>query len=189
MNEMKNVSVKKERPFSAHHMLLGAARTALEDAADKKPGHFYSTLTSITMSSLAIEALCNAFGERVVSNWPDFESSSPKAKVRIICGELGIQYLAEEEPWSTVIWLGKFRNMIAHAKPELVSQNYTWTREEYEKKDGLKPESKIEKEITIGHAQRAYDQITNLKYLFCEKIPPGKAFGLAADMWSGRASV
>ena len=170
-------------------MLLGAARAALEDAKSKRPGWFYSELIAITMSSLAIEALCNAVEERVVDNWKDFESSSPKAKLRVICKELNIEYDSKKEPWSSVVWLSKYRNEVAHAKPQLLNENYTWTREEYEKKDGFKPQSKLEKKITLGNAERAYTQITELKSILCSKIPPDKAFGLYADSWSGRSSA
>jgi len=189
MTRTDKVQATRERPFSAHHMLLGAATMSLEDAEQKKPGHFYSTLISLTMASLAVEALCNAIGERVIEDWQDFESSSPKAKVRTLCRELGLEYQSQGEPWATVIWLGKFRNKIAHAKPERVSESYTWTRDEYEKKDGLKPESKLEKEVTLGHAKRAVEQVTQLKYLLCKNVPAEKAFGLAADMWSGSTGV
>ncbi|MCK4790982.1 MAG: hypothetical protein KAV87_45035 [Desulfobacteraceae bacterium] len=142
MTDREKISVSKERPFSAHHMLLGAARAAIEDAESKRPGWFYSELMAITMSGLAIEALCNAVGERVIDNWNDFESSSPKAKVRVICKELDIEYKSEKEPWSSVVWLSKIRNDLAHAKPQLVNESYIWIREEYEKKDGFKPRKK-----------------------------------------------
>ena len=68
MNE--RLLIFKERPFSAHHMLIGAARAALEDAESKRPGWFYAELMAMAMSALAVEALCNAIGERVVADWP-----------------------------------------------------------------------------------------------------------------------
>jgi len=189
MTEKDKITVSKERPFSAHHMLLGAARAALEDAKNKRPGCFYSELIAITMSGLAIEALCNAVGERVVDNWKDYESSSPKAKVRIICNELKLEYDCNKEPWSSVIWLSKIRNELAHAKPQLVNESYTWSREEYETKDGFMPQSKLEKKITLGNAERAYKQISELKTILCINIPADKSFGLYADSWSGSSSV
>jgi hypothetical protein len=189
MNSDKNIKVERERPFSAHHMLLGAARDALEYAKSDPSQSSFAAVTAITMSALAIEALCNTIGERVVPGWEDFESSSPKAKLRIICDELEIKYDNEIEPWSTVIWLSGVRNKLAHAKPQLVNESHLWNEQEHKKKDGLKPESKLEKTMTIGNANRAYEKITELKYLLCKHIPPEKAFGLAADMWSGSSSA
>jgi len=188
MTEREKISVSKERPFSAHHMLFNAAKAAIEDAESKQPGGLYSELMAITMAGLAIEALCNAVGERVIDNWKDFESSSPKAKVRIICTELDIEYDSKKEPWSSVVWLSKIRNGLAHAKPQLVNERYTWNREEYEKKDGFKPQAKLEKEITLGNARRDYKQTIELKSILCHHISAEKAFGLYVDMWSGRSS-
>lgn len=189
MNNDRNIKVERERPFSAHHMLLAAARDALNYAENDSSKSSFAALTAITMSALAIEALCNAIGERVVPGWEDFESSSPKAKLRIICDELQIEYESEIEPWYTLIWLSGVRNKLAHAKPQLLNESHLWNEEEHNKRDGAKPESKLEKTMTIGNAKRAYEKITELKYILCKHIPPGNAFGLAADMWSGSSSA
>jgi len=172
MNNEKKVSVERERPFSAHHMLLGAAQDALsEENIDKR----YSPLVAITMSALAIESLCNTIGERTVSDWKDFESSSPTAKLRIICDELGIDYDANKEPWSTVVWLSKLRNKLAHPKPDQLNESYEWSQEEYTSNYNSWPESKLEKTLTKGNAKRAHEKITELKYLLCKYIPITKS--------------
>ena len=186
MSSEKKVSVERDRPFSAHHMLLGAARDALTEAnIDMR----FSPLVAITMSALAIESLCNTIGERVVSDWKDFESSSPTAKLRIICDELGIDYDSNKEPWSTVVWLSKLRNKLAHPKPDQLNESYEWSQEEYSSNYNLWPESKLEKTLTKGNAKRAHERITELKFLLCKYVPPEKAFGLAADMCSGSSSA
>jgi hypothetical protein len=74
----------RKRMFSAHRMLIGAARVAVEDAEAKRPGWTYSQLTAITLCGLAIEAICNAVGKRVVTDWKDFERKSPNAKLRLL---------------------------------------------------------------------------------------------------------
>ncbi len=170
-------------------MLLGAARAALEDAENKKPGWFYAELMAMTMSALAVEALCNAIGERVVVDWKDFESAAPTAKLRILCEKLGIDYDVKQEPWSTARWLHGFRNEVAHAKPQLVKESYVWTREEYEKRQTEEPRSKLERKITLENARRAVKRISELKNLLCERIPVEDRFGLYSDMWTGSAQL
>lgn len=186
MSDEKKVIVQRERSFSAHHMLLSAADTALSESQINSA---YSPLVAITMSALAIESLCNTIGDRVISDWKDFESSSPIAKLRIICDELGIEYDANKEPWSTVVWLLKVRNKLAHPKPDQLSENYEWSQEEYTKNYNYRPESKLEKVLTKGNATRATKRVHELKFLLCKHIPAEKAFGLAADMWSGSSSA
>jgi hypothetical protein len=69
-------------------MLIAAARSALQDAEAKGPGSFYSELTAMTFSALAIEALCNSIGERMLEDWKDFESATPIAKLRLLASRL-----------------------------------------------------------------------------------------------------
>jgi hypothetical protein len=185
----KKVKVERERPFSPHHIFLGAAKDAIDIAESDPKKRQFSSVTAITMSALAIEALCNAIGERVVEEWEDFESSSPKAKLRILCDELNIDFDANIEPWSTAVWLGNLRNRLAHGKPQIVKESYICGVEEHKKRSWDKPEAKLEKSLTIGNAKRAYEKITELKFLLCRNVPPGKAFGLVGDMWSGTSSA
>ena len=103
MEQDDTIYAARERPFSAHHMFLGAARVALQDSKDKRPGWFYSNLIAITMSALAIEALCNTVGERIIDDWKDFESASPVAKLRLLCENLSIDFDKSLEPWSSAI--------------------------------------------------------------------------------------
>jgi post-segregation antitoxin (ccd killing protein) len=185
MSERLNVS--RERRFSAHHMLLGAARMSLEDAESRKPGWFYAELAALTMSGLAVEAICNAVGDRVFTDWKDFENASPIAKLRLICDKLGVPFDSKREPWSTALWLGKFRNEIAHAKPEFVTESHVWTREEYKRWRTKEPKSEIEKKITLGNAKRAVKRVIEIKDLLCLKVPEDETSGLYSDEWSGSA--
>ncbi len=187
--KMNNLSVNKERLFSAHHMHLGAAYMALQDAIDKKPGYFYHQLISITFSALAIEAICNAFGDRYIPNWKDFESSSPLAKLRVLCEHFSIEYSRNSEPWSTAVWLIGLRNKIAHAKPEFVSEQYTIHRDEYDKKGLEEPKSKLENQITLSNAKKAYESANIIKKLLCECIPVKDRHGLLNDGWTGSTSL
>ena len=185
----ESIKVQKKKAFSAYHMMLGAARAALEDAETKAPGWFYAELMALTMAALAIEAICNAVGERVIEKWKDFESSSPIAKLRVICARLEIPFDEKTEPWATARWIGKLRNELAHAKPELVKEEYTWSREEYEKREREGPKSKLEKQITLGHARRAVREVQNLKDLICDAVPVDARLGLYSEAWTGSATT
>ena len=186
---MDNLNVTRERHFSAHHMLLGAAKMALEDAKAKRPGWFYNHLIVITFSALSIEAIANAFGKRYIEKWKDFESSSPIAKIRILCNHFSVEMNSEKEPWSTAIWLMGLRNKIAHAKPELLEENHIWSREEHDKRQMEEPKAKIEKQMTLGNARRAYRAATKIKDLFCNSIHIEDQPGLRNDCWFGSASL
>ena len=179
----------QERTFSAHHMLLRAADRACDVATENAPGSLYDKLVAITLSALAMEALCNTVGERIVSDWQDFESSSPIAKLRLLAQHLAIDYRATTEPWESAQWLVKFRNKIAHAKPELVIEEIHLTQEQHDKRLFDIPESKLEKQITLGNAKRAVKAVTEIKRLLSQKVPPEHALGLYSDGWSGTTKL
>lgn len=170
-------------------MLLGAARMALQDAADKRPGYFYYQLIIITFSGLAVEAICNAFGERYVPAWKDFESSGPIAKLRVLCEQFGIEYCRNREPWATALWLVNVRNKIAHARPELVTEEYVWSRTEYDSRQAEEPKSKLEKQITLGHAKNGYESAVKIKELLSKSIPAEDTYGLQIEGWVGSATL
>lgn len=142
----KNFSVKTERFYSAHHSLFRIARDNLIRAETKEPGWFDSQFTAITLSSLAIEAICNAVGEKVIDKWSDFESCSPIVKTRLICEHLSISYDAGKEPWASVVWLCKTRNLIAHPKAEQIKYEAVITEQEHNSQEYRNvPKSKVRK--------------------------------------------
>lgn len=189
MKPTVRLKVTTERNFSAHHMLIGAARASLEDAKAKRPGFFYSQLIAMTLSALSIEAMCNAIGDRVISDWKDFETSSPNAKLRLLCERLKVQYDKSLEPWASARRLFKFRNLIAHAKPELVREEKVFSREEYDNRSPEFPKSKLEKGVTLENASRAVHTAEQIKDILCTRVPPEDALGLYSDSSFGHASL
>ena len=185
----KEIKVTNERSFSPHHLFLKAARDAIKISESGSSCSSSMLLTAIMMAAFAIEALCNAVGERTITSWKDFESASPKAKFRVICEKLGLEYNPQVEPWATVVWLSSLRNSLAHGKPQAVTESYLCNEEEHSKRYWDKPESKLERSITAGNAERAYKQVSELKYLLSKHMPQGTSFGIAGDMWSGSTSA
>ena len=175
----------QERHYSAHHMLIETAQRSNERVIRQEPGWSYDALATMMFSALAVEALANAFGERKVDNWSDYESSTPNAKLQLVAVSLHIKYDRQIEPWATARWLIKFRNLVAHAKPQLIRDEVVLTQNELDKRLFDRPESKIEREVTVENAARALSAASAIKELFCNSIPPKEAMGLLTDGWSG----
>jgi hypothetical protein len=178
----------QERHYSAHHTLLRVARFELGKAELKEVGWFDSTFVVLTFSALAIEALSNAIGDRIVPDWEDFESANPLAKVRLLAERLNIPYSPDSEPWRTIRWLGKFRNLVAHPKPEAILGDQFITEREADNRPFDPPKSKLERKVTIENAKRAFEAVEKAKLLFCEKIPIEERFGLFSDGWLTKTS-
>lgn len=173
----------QQRIFSAHHMLMNAAFQHLETAQTTEVSRFNNALSALTLSALAIEALVNSIGDRLVPDWKDFESLNPTAKMRLLSERLSIEFNKDVEPWSTIQWLGKFRNRVAHPKPEEVHNVNAMTKEDVNSTILSVPHSKLERDITLANARRAVDGVYTAKNLICDKLTPEQSFGIVEDIW------
>jgi hypothetical protein len=179
----------QRRTFSAHHMLMNAANLQLEAARANDTSRFNHSLGAMIMSALAVEALANSVGDRVVPRWQDFESLSPIGKIRLLTDRLQIDFDRNTEPWATVQWLGVFRNRIAHAKPEEVTERQITTQEQADRDPFRVPHSKLERDVTVGNAARAVNAVYALKDVLCSRLTSEQAFGISADMWTDGLQV
>jgi hypothetical protein len=175
----------EERTFFAHHMLLHVAELEIKDAEANKLGRFNKCLTAMVMSALAVEALANAVGSRVTEDWPTFEKMRPHEKLDYLVQQLAIARDPLQEPWSTLQYLGGFRNDIAHPKPEEVIGNRVLPEAGLTKTAFDRPLSKLEREVTLGNAKRSYAAVHALKGLLTDALPKTDRFGIYADMWHG----
>jgi len=192
--ESNRLTVTQSRLFSAHHILISAAEAALKDAESKRgtrePGWRCCVLTAITLSALSLESLFNLMGQNTFEDWKeDFESIPPRAKLRLLAIKLDLDYDKNKEPWINALWLLKFRNRIAHAKPEPLEEEKSITEQEYDRKMFCPPQSKLERDLTIRNAKRAIETFHLVREILWKKSPPGKGVGLYADMCVGSTSI
>jgi hypothetical protein len=189
MVTQRRLKQTQEREYFAHHMLLQVATLELEAARASEHGRFNHCLVALTLSALAIEALANAVGSRAVDDWADFESASPYAKLRLLAERLGVAYHSAKEPWTTLRYLTRFRNAIAHAKPERILEEKVMHEAEYNAQLFRTPPSKVEREVTLGNASRCLNAVQSLKGLLTDAVPVERRFGLYGDMWSGSTEL
>jgi hypothetical protein len=189
MNPLPMFHKSEQREFFAHHMLLHAAELDIADAEANERGRFNKCLAAMVMTALAVEALANAVGSRVVFDWSAFEPLRPHEKPDVLVRELSIVRDETKEPWTTLAFLAGFRNDIAHPKPELVAAERVLPEVALAKAAFTAPRSKLEQEITLGNARRVYAAVHTVKGLFTDALPVEKRFGIYADMWSGSTGV
>lgn len=185
----KKLRRRQERHYSAHNTFIHIARLELDKAKVKAPGWFNSAFIAITFSALAIEALCNAVGERVIPNWNDYEREGPLKKVERLANHLSLAFSLKKEPWRTINWLSKLRNDLAHPKPERVTIDKIIAANEKNSDRADAPDSKLEREITVGKAGSAYRAVEELKIALCKNIPPKDRFGLFSDGWATSTEI
>ena len=189
MNKPQLFRKTEERTFFAHHMLLHAASLAIADAEATEVGRFNKCLSAMVMTALAVEALANAVGTKVVEDWLTFERLRPNEKIDMLVEKLSVHRDAGKEPWTTLRYLSGFRNDIAHPKPEDVVRERLLPEAGLTKTTFDTPLSALEREITLGNAKRTYAAVQALKGLLTDALPPDARFGIYADMWHGSTSL
>ena len=180
---MQAFDVRSERVYSAHHTFLRIARQALIQAEIPVAWRDNAFL-AITLSALSIEGFCNGLGALDIERWErDFESCSPRAKLRLLCMEFDLEFNPDVQPWADALWLIKIRNRIAHPKLEPINiVARVSTQAEANAKHREMPLSKIEQECTVENARRALNAVDALIAYFADKAPNG--LDLRFDSWS-----
>jgi hypothetical protein len=186
---MKKLKVQHIRHFHAYHQLLQTARMVLEDIKEGRRGSYHYQTIAITFSALALESIVNSFGEQFIDGWSDFETASPIAKLRIVFSHFDLDIDTKNDPLAAAIWLIKFRNKIAHAKPEQVKFDGELTEEQFEKIQYEPPKSKLEKTISLANAKRAVAAIETIKNMLCEQLSIEKIENFLHDGWHGSAKI
>ena len=180
---------QQEREFFAHHMLLHAASLEVEQAERRELGQFNKCLAAMVLSALAVEALANAVGTKAGIYTDAFERASPLDKIDRLVAHLRISRVSTREPWTTVRYIVRFRNAIAHPKPETVITKQLLPEAALEKQLFDTPLSKLEREISVGNARRVYRAVEKLKVLFEEALPEDQRLGIFGDVWSGTTGI
>ena len=146
-------------------------------------------MSPLFSASLAVEALVNAVGSRMVPDWRKFEGLRPHEKIDLLVIQLGVFRDATKEPWTTLQYLGGFRNDIAHPKPEEIVKESVLPQAGITKTTFDTPLSVLEREITLGNAKRTHAAVHKLKGLLTDALPAEARFGIYADMWHGSTSA
>ncbi len=175
------VSTKTERKFIPYRLLLRCAEHHLSEASENKAGSKYALLSSIVFSALSIEAIGNTYGELLISNWEDFESISPRAKLRLIAERCGIKPDFGKEPWQTVAPLIGFRNKIAHARPKHLKIENEYELITYRKPKGHNLEADVEKLITQDFAAKSYNAVDEIVKLLNKQLTEEQLHQLTYD--------
>lgn len=122
-DKSKTKKVKVERNIYEHGYLGSIALNQLKQAKAEEDGHrFRWIIPSMAFSVFRVEALCNIYGGQLFPHWTHFESTSFIGKIAMISEFLNIEVDFSAEPWQTLNNMKRFRNALAHAKPQKVSE-------------------------------------------------------------------
>jgi len=162
------VKVKRSREVKPFNELASANYVILDNAKQNRAGCFYEYLTSIMLSAFSFEAYLNQIGSKLFDYWDQMERLPWRNKMTIITAHLKLGIDQKRRPFKTISSLFKFRNMIAHCKPELLN---TETIEEgnMEEIRRKKPLTEWENLCSLEFAQQAYDDVGKLVKMIHDK--------------------
>lgn len=125
----RRLSVSSERIVHTHAYLYSAAYWALEQAEGTEEGRFYNCMSSIMLSAFCIEAYLNHIGSELLPYWDDEvkKDLSIQNKLKIVCHHVDLFPDFSRRPFQSFKQIVKFRNILAHAVTEKVSEKGTQT--------------------------------------------------------------
>ncbi|HLP07565.1 MAG TPA: hypothetical protein VK178_05330 [Opitutaceae bacterium] len=182
------VRVRKERHYRPHTEFYHAVWVHLEHVRERQPGCFYSMLSALMMSAFTIEAYLNYVGPLVEPSWDDFEKAAPLAKLRHVAAMLRIEVDDGCRPMQTIVDLFRFRNRMAHPRPDHVVEDHLSTDDEYQNEFYTEPRPKWFKFATEANGRRCYEDVGRIVETINSRLPHPEPLPLTDMGWSGRAS-
>lgn len=116
------VKVTKKREVRTHSYLFHTSGCLLEKGQQEDKASFHQFMASVVFTAFTLEAYLNWLGDSVFPHWTYLERLSPLEKLELISDQLGVKADYSLRPWQTIKSLFKFRNTIAHGKPEEISR-------------------------------------------------------------------
>lgn len=172
---MIKAKVIQERVFLPYKIFLDSSSHFCEEMKRKDYVSWYDLLAAITILGLSVEALVNTIGVLVIPDFKDFESSSPKAKLRILCEKSGIEFNRNKSPFLEVINLLKVRNQLAHPKFQVLHYEskempLELAQKHYEEIGEILHD--IEKSLTPEFAKKSLEAVLSLEKTLRAAIQP-----------------
>lgn len=150
----RKLSVSSEREVYTYGFLYSAATWSLEQAERSEEGRFYNCLSSIILSAFCLEGYFNHVGSIILTYWDeDFKRNlSINNKLKIICHHLEITPDYSSRPFQSFKNIVKYRNLLAHAITEKISEKgiHLVNDGEYMKQ----PKTWWEKHTDLKHAKQ-----------------------------------
>lgn len=110
------------REIKTYVYLRKNSEVCLEAGLSEEAGSTYQFMTSIMFSAFTLEAYLNHLGEKVIEYWSEIDQIRTINKLKVLYSELDINFDNSCRPIQTVGYIFKFRNFMAHARTENISE-------------------------------------------------------------------
>ena len=152
------------KTINTFNYLKKASELLLNEARENKKGSAYKYMTSMITSAFFLEAYLNYLGQKIISKeeWERWERKRSRDKLKDLKTKIDCQIDINQRPFKTFQEIFEFRNLMAHAKPQLYSINKEVEREQPTSTQILESEWQSEKPnwknlINKNNAERFFD--------------------------------
>jgi hypothetical protein len=159
----QTVKVTKTRDFRAHALIWHTSGWLLDAGQEKEQGSFHQFLASLVFTAFALEAYLNWLGEQLFPHWKYLDKLSPLERLQLVSDHLETELSHGSRPFQTVKALFKFRNSVAHAKPELLKEETLEVDDEHlDMNLGKFIRSEWEQYCNATNAERSREDVKNI---------------------------
>jgi len=171
--------VNRERFYNPFSVLSHSNRVILENAK-KQQSKCYEYIASIILSAFSFEGFLNLIGNRLFLCWKEIERTwSYSKKLECILKNIGFKANYGVRPYQTIGKLFKFRNELAHPKPQNLKDENKIEKGDEEEIRRKQPQMEWEKNCTRDFATMSYEDVNQIAKEIWEKA----GFDLS-DMYS-----
>ncbi len=124
----KKVSYRGRKTVYTYAFLKRGTEYLLQLAESNQEGRVYTSMMSLVATAFFLEAYLNHLGSKRLPYWSLVERSlSPKAKLSLLCHNLGINPDFGKRPYQSFKKVFDFRNLMAHGKTETIDGRWRST--------------------------------------------------------------
>lgn len=117
----RKVRVTRGRDVRIHAELWHTSNCLLDAGQKQDEGSAHQFRASLVFRAFSLEALVNWLGQHLIPHWKYLERLKPREKLDLLCDLLHVKPDYGSRPWQIVNELFRFRNALAHGKPEALS--------------------------------------------------------------------
>ena len=164
---MNKISLKANSQIFINQDLMSAAfhyKDKIETSIKEEncEGIAFKAMSCLIFSAFSLEANANFIGYKIIKDWEVHERKSLKYKLDLICQELGLAVDKGKRPFQTVNLLVKFRNSLAHGKPESVSIEKEIVGDPSKLEKFKYPQASWEEYCSEENALNAYEDVNRI---------------------------
>jgi hypothetical protein len=127
----KMVRVNRRREVRIHAELWHTSNCLLENALKIPDGKAHQFRASLIFRAFALEGFLNWLGPKLIPHWEYLDRLKPQEKLALLAALVNVTPDYGSRPWQILKELFRFRNALAHGKPEDLEDETEQELEEY----------------------------------------------------------